>query len=127
MPICPNCESSVEYKGGMVCKKCEFDFKRYLFVSWELLYFKFHPAEHTVRLKALWVFRMVMPMVTTIGIGLGIYLWVHPLIAIAFICVFVPPITAILTVLPIRALLREDRLRKGVIPRKRRSQTRRSA
>jgi hypothetical protein len=30
MPVCPNCESEVEYKGGMICPNCGFDFMRYL-------------------------------------------------------------------------------------------------
>ena len=26
MPICPNCETVIEYKGGMLCNDCDFDF-----------------------------------------------------------------------------------------------------
>jgi hypothetical protein len=111
MPTCPNCETGFDYKSGMVCPACDFDFKRYWFVSWKLLHFKFHSAERSLRSKAVTMFWLCVPTITAIALGLTIYRWAHPVLAIAFFIAFIVPITLLFTILPICALLREDRLR----------------
>jgi hypothetical protein len=67
MPVCPNCESEVEYKGGMICPNCGFDFMRYLWIPapWGFLQFKFQ--KKTPRNIARIVFWMSTP--TTVCVG----------------------------------------------------------
>lgn len=110
MPICPNCESAIEYKGGMVCPRCNFDFKRYWFVPWKLLQFKFQEDQRTpVKVAMILVWMFVPPLVcAAICVAMfekGILLLWLPL------GMFTVAVSVLFTVFPFLALMKKDHLR----------------
>ena len=105
MPICPHCEAAVEYKGGMLCDACGFDFNSYKFVPWILLNLKFHPEKRTpFRLAAVGAWMLLPP---TIAITLVTMLSSRSFAAsVTFIVVVVAPISIVCFFLPLVAVIK---------------------
>jgi hypothetical protein len=105
MPICPNCEATVEYKGGMLCDACGFDFNSYKFVPWSLLNLKFHPEKRThLRLAAVGGWMLLPPIIAmTLGTLLSYRSFA---VSVAFSVVVVAPISIVCFLLPLSAAWR---------------------
>ncbi|MBL6724945.1 MAG: hypothetical protein ISQ09_07640 [Rubripirellula sp.] len=111
MPVCPNCESEVEYKGGMICPNCGFDFMRYLWIPapWGFLQFKFQ--KKTPRNIARIVFWMSTPTTVCVGAYSAMGDKRFTLVGLTILGLIVIPATFIFTVAPILAFLKKDELR----------------
>ena len=109
MPICPDCHTTIEYKNGLVCHACHFDFKLYPLVSWKLLHFKFHPEQRTVRQWVQITFWLIVPSLLSTGLTVVILAYISPLVTAIYALLFVLPIVIFFTIRPVAALLREDK------------------
>lgn len=115
MPICPHCEVAVEYKNGMVCDQCTFDFKPYWLIPWSLLNLKFHRENRTpARLLGISAW-MLLP--TVIAIAIGRFLTDHglqPTILFIFDIAVTIPISVVTFFRPLIAIFKNDNLRTDV-------------
>lgn len=102
MPICPNCESIVEYKGGMVYQKCNFDFKEYWLIPHSLLRFKFQRSQRTPANFAKTTFWLFVPTVVCAAMDFSVAMFV----------VITIPVATLFTFRPSVALFKNDHLRE---------------
>ena len=111
MPICPNCESPIEFKSGMVCENCNFDFNGYRFVPWIVLNLKFHSEKRTPgRLAAIGAWTL-LPSLIAVALGTWLGFWSLTASVAFFVGVAIPVCVSCL-LKPLLAIFKQDNLRQ---------------
>lgn len=94
----------------MECPKCDFDFKRYPFVSWKLMRFKYDRNKTYLRVGMV-VFWIFVPTLLVACLSLVLIMKGNLILGIPFLCFVSVPILTLFTILPVVALLKKDCLR----------------